>query len=41
MTSARKKFIQIPSLFLPGIFLVGSIIGTGSVTSIAAACGLK
>ncbi len=37
MTSARKKFIQTLTLFLPGIFLVGSNIGTGSVTTMAAA----
>jgi len=41
MTSARKKLIQTPALFLPGIFLVGSNTGTGSATSMAAACGLK
>lgn len=37
MTAARKKFIQTLTLFLPGIFLVGSNIGTGSVTTMAAA----
>ena len=33
----RKKFIKTLTLFLPGIFLVGSNIGTGSVTTMAAA----
>ncbi len=33
----RQKFIKAITLFLPGIFLVGSNIGTGSVTTMAAA----
>ncbi|MBE0676031.1 MAG: Nramp family divalent metal transporter, partial [Bacteroidales bacterium] len=37
MTSASKRIIKTLSLFLPGIFLVGSNIGTGSVTTMAAA----
>jgi len=41
MTSARKKLIKTLTLFLPGIFLVGSNIGTGSVTTMATACVLK
>ncbi|MBN2639538.1 MAG: Nramp family divalent metal transporter [Bacteroidales bacterium] len=37
MPNTRTKFIQTLTLFLPGIFLVGSNIGTGSVTTMAAA----
>ena len=37
MNEIRKKFSKTLTLFLPGIFLVGSNIGTGSVTTMAAA----
>ncbi len=35
--SKRSKFLNILALFLPGIFLLGFNIGTGSVTSMAKA----
>ena len=34
-----KKFTAALSLFLPGIFLLGFNIGTGSVTAMAKALG--
>jgi Mn2+/Fe2+ NRAMP family transporter len=36
-TSFRKKFMKTLALFLPGIFLLGFNIGTGSVTAMAKA----
>ena len=36
-TTLRKEFTKIMALFLPGIFLLGFNIGTGSVTSMAVA----
>jgi Mn2+/Fe2+ NRAMP family transporter len=37
MTTISKKFMKVLVLFLPGIFAVGSNIGTGSVTAMSAA----
>ncbi len=37
MTTFQKKITKTLTLFLPGIFAVGSNIGTGSVTSMSAA----
>ena len=37
MTTFREKFTKTLALFLPGIFLLGFNIGTGSVTSMAKA----
>ncbi len=35
--SARQKFVQFAATLAPGIFMIGYIIGTGSVTSMASA----
>ena len=37
MTTPKKTVLQTLALFLPGIFLLGFNIGTGSVTTMAAA----
>ena len=39
--SYKTKFMGLLSLFLPGIFLLGFNIGTGSVTSMAKALAIE